>query len=204
MIETLFGLARLGHTNTKGMPHPLQLAVFAREFSDVIVFRTPPPAVQRRCSLHSHRSRTGAAIAQPTRRSHGPCSHGGRDDSGRPHRFVLTGSDRPPRARLQPARGPLLLRCPSATGHRHRTQSGSVERRRRTRYPEMCRGSAFSVRAVAQGSAHQIARRGWAHSKGPSPVRSVHRARRGQPDRRSRHRRVRRVPQRTARTRPGR
>ena len=39
MIETLFGLARLGHTNGKGMPHPLQLAVFAREFSDTIVFR---------------------------------------------------------------------------------------------------------------------------------------------------------------------
>jgi quercetin dioxygenase-like cupin family protein len=47
MIETLFGLARLGHTNSKGMPHPLQLALFAREFSDVIVFRSPPPAVQR-------------------------------------------------------------------------------------------------------------------------------------------------------------
>ena len=47
MIETLFGLARLGHTNAKGMPHPLQLALFAREFSDVIVFRSPPPAVQR-------------------------------------------------------------------------------------------------------------------------------------------------------------
>jgi quercetin dioxygenase-like cupin family protein len=47
MIETLFGLARLGHTNSKGMPHPLQLALFAREFSDVIVFRTPPKAVQR-------------------------------------------------------------------------------------------------------------------------------------------------------------
>jgi hypothetical protein len=47
MIETMFGLARLGHTNTKGMPNPLQLALVAREFSDVIVFRTPPPAVQR-------------------------------------------------------------------------------------------------------------------------------------------------------------
>ena len=47
MIETLFGLARLGHTDAKGMPHPLQLAVFAREFSDVIVFRSPPTAVQR-------------------------------------------------------------------------------------------------------------------------------------------------------------
>jgi quercetin dioxygenase-like cupin family protein len=47
MIETLFGLARLGHTNTKGLPHPLQLALFAREFSDVIVLRSPPRAVQR-------------------------------------------------------------------------------------------------------------------------------------------------------------
>ena len=47
MLETLFGLARLGYTNAKGMPSPLQLAVFAQEFSDVIVFRSPPPAVQR-------------------------------------------------------------------------------------------------------------------------------------------------------------
>ena len=47
MIETLFGLARLGHTNAKGMPNPLQLALFAQEFGDVAVFRSPPPAVQR-------------------------------------------------------------------------------------------------------------------------------------------------------------
>jgi quercetin dioxygenase-like cupin family protein len=47
MIETIFGLARLGHTNSKGMPHPLQLALFASEFTDVIVFRKPPPALQR-------------------------------------------------------------------------------------------------------------------------------------------------------------
>jgi len=47
MIETLFGLARLGHKNRKGMPHLLQLALFAQEFSDVIEFRSPPPAVQR-------------------------------------------------------------------------------------------------------------------------------------------------------------
>ena len=46
-IETLFGLARLGHTNAKGMPSPLQLALFAQEFSDVVVFRRPPPAIQR-------------------------------------------------------------------------------------------------------------------------------------------------------------
>src|SRR5262249_13284706 len=47
MIETLYGLARLGHTNEKGMPPPLQLALVGREFSDVIVFRSPPRAVQR-------------------------------------------------------------------------------------------------------------------------------------------------------------
>jgi quercetin dioxygenase-like cupin family protein len=47
MIETFFGLARLGHTDDKGMPHPLQLALTGPEFSDVIVFRRPPLAVQR-------------------------------------------------------------------------------------------------------------------------------------------------------------
>jgi quercetin dioxygenase-like cupin family protein len=47
MIETLFGLARLGHTNKKGLPDPLQLSLFALEFSDVIVFRKPPPRVQQ-------------------------------------------------------------------------------------------------------------------------------------------------------------
>ncbi len=47
MIETLFGLAREGHVNAKGMPHPLQLALTAQEFSDVIVFRRPPRPVQR-------------------------------------------------------------------------------------------------------------------------------------------------------------
>jgi quercetin dioxygenase-like cupin family protein len=47
MIETLFGLARLGHTDAKGMPDLLQLALFAREFSDVMVLRSPPLPVQR-------------------------------------------------------------------------------------------------------------------------------------------------------------
>jgi len=47
MIETLFGLAQAGHVNAKGMPNLLQLALTAQEFSDVIVFRKPPPAVQR-------------------------------------------------------------------------------------------------------------------------------------------------------------
>ncbi|MFL5862316.1 MAG: cupin domain-containing protein [Solirubrobacteraceae bacterium] len=47
LIETLFGLARDGHVNRRGMPNPLQLALTAQEFSDVIVFRKPPPSVQR-------------------------------------------------------------------------------------------------------------------------------------------------------------
>ena len=47
MIETFFGLARLGHTNSSGMPHLLQLALCAPGFSDVIVFRSPPLPVQR-------------------------------------------------------------------------------------------------------------------------------------------------------------
>jgi quercetin dioxygenase-like cupin family protein len=47
MIETLFGLAREGHVNKRGMPHPLQLALTANEFADVIVFRKPPAVVQR-------------------------------------------------------------------------------------------------------------------------------------------------------------
>ena len=47
MIETFFGLARLGYTDGSGMPHLLQQALSGREFSDVIVFRSPPLLVQR-------------------------------------------------------------------------------------------------------------------------------------------------------------
>jgi quercetin dioxygenase-like cupin family protein len=47
MTETLFGLARLGHVNAKGLPSLLQLALVGQEFRDVVVFRRPPPAVQR-------------------------------------------------------------------------------------------------------------------------------------------------------------
>jgi quercetin dioxygenase-like cupin family protein len=47
LLETLFGLAREGHVNKRGMPNPLQLALIATEFSDIIVFRKPPIIVQR-------------------------------------------------------------------------------------------------------------------------------------------------------------
>jgi mannose-6-phosphate isomerase-like protein (cupin superfamily) len=46
MIETLYGLARDGHTNAKGTPDPLQLSMFATEFRDVLVLRRPPAFVQ--------------------------------------------------------------------------------------------------------------------------------------------------------------
>lgn len=47
MITTLFSLAQEGKTNAKGVPNPLQMAVIAQEFTDVVVFLNPPPSVQR-------------------------------------------------------------------------------------------------------------------------------------------------------------
>ncbi|MET0306674.1 MAG: cupin domain-containing protein [Solirubrobacterales bacterium] len=47
MIENLFGLARDGYTNEKGLPGPLQLTMFATEFRDVLVLKRPPAIVQR-------------------------------------------------------------------------------------------------------------------------------------------------------------
>ena len=46
-IRNGFGLAQDGRTDAKGMPGPLQLALFAREFDDVIRFTKPPRWVQR-------------------------------------------------------------------------------------------------------------------------------------------------------------
>jgi hypothetical protein len=47
MIATLWGLANTGRTNAKGLPSPLQLALTASEFSDVIRMTKPPAPVQR-------------------------------------------------------------------------------------------------------------------------------------------------------------
>jgi uncharacterized cupin superfamily protein len=47
MTYTLFGLAWDGKTNKKGMANPLQMAVIAQEFDDVVVFLNPPPWIQR-------------------------------------------------------------------------------------------------------------------------------------------------------------
>ncbi|AZO00030.1 cupin domain-containing protein [Mesorhizobium sp. M9A.F.Ca.ET.002.03.1.2] len=46
LIGMLFGLANAGKVDKKGRPSPLQAAVIAREFADVIVFTRPPPAIQ--------------------------------------------------------------------------------------------------------------------------------------------------------------
>lgn len=47
MIRNAFGLAQDGKVNKKGMPNLLQLALFAKEFDDVIQLTHPPRIVQR-------------------------------------------------------------------------------------------------------------------------------------------------------------
>jgi quercetin dioxygenase-like cupin family protein len=47
MVGTFYGLARDGKVDSKGMPHPLQLALSARAYSDTMVMEKPPPWVQR-------------------------------------------------------------------------------------------------------------------------------------------------------------
>jgi quercetin dioxygenase-like cupin family protein len=45
-FETLYGLARDGKTNAKGVPSLLQVAVIARAYRDEFVLTNPPPLVQ--------------------------------------------------------------------------------------------------------------------------------------------------------------
>jgi quercetin dioxygenase-like cupin family protein len=47
MAGAMFGLARAGKVNAKGLPGLLQLAVMGHEYRDTVVFTTPPAAVQR-------------------------------------------------------------------------------------------------------------------------------------------------------------
>ena len=47
MIRNAFGLAQDGRVNKRGMPNLLQLAVFAREFADVMQFTRPPQIAQK-------------------------------------------------------------------------------------------------------------------------------------------------------------
>ena len=47
MVGTTFGLARDGLVDRRGIPRPLQLAVTARHYRDVMVIASPPPWAQR-------------------------------------------------------------------------------------------------------------------------------------------------------------
>jgi mannose-6-phosphate isomerase-like protein (cupin superfamily) len=47
MVGTIFGLGRDGKVDKRGVPHPLQLAVTAQEYADVMVIRSPPRWVQK-------------------------------------------------------------------------------------------------------------------------------------------------------------
>lgn len=47
MLETLFGLAQIGHAVEKGMPNLLQMSFSGREFSDTVRSKSPPPALQK-------------------------------------------------------------------------------------------------------------------------------------------------------------
>lgn len=47
MVGTMFGLARDGNVDKRGLPHPLQLAVTASEYADTLVLTSPPLWVQR-------------------------------------------------------------------------------------------------------------------------------------------------------------
>jgi mannose-6-phosphate isomerase-like protein (cupin superfamily) len=47
LIANVWGLSCDGRTNEKGMPGLLQLVAIGDEFSDLIVFRRPPRAIQR-------------------------------------------------------------------------------------------------------------------------------------------------------------
>jgi quercetin dioxygenase-like cupin family protein len=47
MVGTLFGLARDGRVGRKGLPGPLQLAVTANAYRDVMIITSPPEWIQR-------------------------------------------------------------------------------------------------------------------------------------------------------------
>jgi quercetin dioxygenase-like cupin family protein len=65
MVGTFFGLARDGKVGRKGVPKPLQLAVTAKAYRDVMVIASPPEPVQR--ALFGALAPIGRALGrQPT------------------------------------------------------------------------------------------------------------------------------------------
>lgn len=47
LTRTVFGLVREGKTNKQDIPNPLQAALIAKEFGDVVVFTNPPVWLQQ-------------------------------------------------------------------------------------------------------------------------------------------------------------
>jgi len=78
LIFTVFGLAQDGRVDAKGMPSPLQAAVLAAEFDDVIRFTARPRWLQR----------LAIAALAPLGRARGlraSYAHHGPDATGAPH-----------------------------------------------------------------------------------------------------------------------
>jgi len=76
-LKNAFGLAQDGKVDQRGMPHLLQLAVFAREFDDVIRFPRPPRLVQRLFGLLAPLARLlGCRGSYPEYLARGPSGRG--------------------------------------------------------------------------------------------------------------------------------
>src|SRR3954468_1752186 len=63
LFETTVALAEDGRTTAKGMPRPLDLALFVREFQREVRAPFPPPRWSGRCSPRSHGGPPAAATA---------------------------------------------------------------------------------------------------------------------------------------------
>ena len=79
LVQTLFGLANDGKVDRKGRPNPLQAAVIARHFADVVVFTSPRRRCSARYSPSSRRSQLCSAIGRPTTSYSKPHGHAAPD-----------------------------------------------------------------------------------------------------------------------------
>ena len=76
LFETAVALAEQGRTMMNGIPKPLDLALFTREFEDEVQAAFPPFWVQRLALAPLARLRGAAATAPGTRPSRPPCPAG--------------------------------------------------------------------------------------------------------------------------------
>jgi mannose-6-phosphate isomerase-like protein (cupin superfamily) len=128
MLETLFGLAQLGHVDEKGMPNLLQMALIGREFRDTVQFKSPPPAVQRVCSPRLRRLPTRWATGRPTRSSRARSSRPTRPTWPRRRRQVSLRATRPDPDRSAAAGGRLGSPTHEALGPAARLWCGGARK----------------------------------------------------------------------------